>query len=245
MLPYGTTCRSIAQNVWIRFIRIVKNHENKLNFWSTKDEGLQSEQNLQPAYQQINGKPQHWWRHQGLPVITLYNPYWGSPHWTWDRRSRFKDLFVSKRPRSGPWSGSERCMLCCVPVHEIQSSSAIRVVCVRAVLSSRNTTLNPDWGSGFSESFFQCLCGEPHNHNRVNKVPKRNWSILCGYYIIFLDLYFRNSSCFHVSKWFTFAVKKVKMPCFLLVGFLLFLLPKTQTGTILEPLHNQGRAVNH
>ena len=44
-----------------------------------------------------------------------------------DRGSGFKDHFDSTRP----WSGSGlRAVLCCVTVREIQSSSAMHVVCV-------------------------------------------------------------------------------------------------------------------
>ena len=51
-------------------------------------------------------------------------------------------------------------VLCCVTVREIHSSSAMRVVCVPCG-ALRETTLNPDPGSGSSESVFSARLESP------------------------------------------------------------------------------------
>ena len=72
-----------------------------------------------------------------------------------DRGSRFKDHFASTRP----WSGSE--------LHAVLRDSAWDPVkqcnarSLRAVWSSRATTLNPDRGSGSSESVFSARVESP------------------------------------------------------------------------------------
>ena len=89
---------------------------------------------------------------------------WGSLHRTLDLKAiwigdpEFKDHFASTRPQWDPsWA------LCCMTVREIQSSSAMCVVCVPCGLwSSRATTLNPDRDSESSESVFSARVESPH-----------------------------------------------------------------------------------
>ena len=64
----------------------------------------------------------------------------------------FKDHYASTRPRSG----SEQRVLCCVTVREQRN-----VCSLRAVWSSRATTLNPDRGSVSSESVFSARVESP------------------------------------------------------------------------------------
>ena len=72
-----------------------------------------------------------------------------------DRGSGSKDHFTSTPPR---FESELHAMLrrsACDPVHKCNARS------LRCVWSSRETTLNPDWGSGSSESGFSACVESP------------------------------------------------------------------------------------
>ena len=84
----------------------------------------------------------------------------GSPHGTVD--PDIEDYFAWVPPR---YDKGPSCVLCCVTVRENDPVQQCNARSLRAVWSSRETTLNPDRGSGSSVPGFSARVESPNKTN--------------------------------------------------------------------------------